>query len=245
MSAKSDSQSTHFSLTDWSMVNAVCGSDADKAQRALEAVCRRYRYPLYAYLRRRGHGPEDAEDLVQQFFESRIMNKRVFEGVAPGSGRFRSWLLTCLSNMVSNERARQQAVRRGGRAKYVPLDIIDAESRYASENAAELTPETLYDRSWVATLVDGAMEELAGEYRAAGRGELFEALKGHLPGPHQARSYAEISERLNVQENNLRAEVSKLRKRCGEHMIAQIRQTVNHPAEAREELRYLMSLISA
>lgn len=247
MNSESNSQidTTKFALTDWSIINAVSSADAGKAGRALEALCRRYRYPLYAYLRSRGHCAEDAEDLVQQFFESRIMNKRVFAGIEEGGGRFRSWLLTCLRNMVSNEKARERAVRRGGRTTCVPLDVADAESRFLAEDVATLSPELIYDRSWVATLVGAAMDELAAEYRAAGRGALFDELRGYLPGPHRTKPYAEISERLRVQEKQLRVEVTRLRRRCGEHMIAQIRQTVSHPALAREELKYLMTLLSA
>jgi RNA polymerase sigma factor (sigma-70 family) len=230
-----------FAATDWSLIVAAANSGSPEAQSALESLCRTYWFPLYAYLRRKGHAAADAEDLLQQFFLTRVITKRVLVDVHPGAGRFRSWLLTCLHNMVVNELQRPKLPRPA--APVAVLDAAGAEERYVRELADTTTAEAAYDRSWVLGLVERAREALRQEYRAAGRAAWFDELEGYLPGPRSARPYEAIAQRLQVTENHVRSEANKLRRKCGERLYAEIRRTVHSPAEAKQELEYLLGLL--
>jgi len=233
-----------FASTHWSVVLQAARTASPEAQSALEKLCRAYWYPLYAYLRRKGHSPHEAEDLTQEFFATRVVTKRIFEGMQPGTGRFRSWLLTCLQNLVLNERERQQAQKRGGGQIHLSLDFRTAEGRYLAEPADVLTPEKLYEKSWAMTLLDRALEQLHDKYRAEGKAQLFDELKIFLPGEQSSLSHAEVGARLGKSEDAIKMAVSRLRQEYGRVLQSEIKRTVNSPSEAREELRYLMQVLS-
>jgi DNA-directed RNA polymerase specialized sigma24 family protein len=59
-----------FPTTHWSRIIAAGDREGAGAHEALAELCRAYWYPLYAFVRRKGHGPEDAQDLVQGLFAS-------------------------------------------------------------------------------------------------------------------------------------------------------------------------------
>jgi RNA polymerase sigma factor (sigma-70 family) len=229
-----------FAATDWSMIAAAAQTGSATARDALVRLCSSYWFPLYAYLRRKGHSAHDAEDLLQQFFATRVLTKKVLVGVRPGAGRFRSWLLTCLSNMVSNELDRaEQRVRR----QHALIDFDAAELRYCSQLADASTPDVAYDRGCITEAIERVRAELREEYAAAGRGAWFALLEGYLPGARSTRPYAEIAAHMNVEENHARSEVDKLRRWCGERLYAEIRKTVHTAAEAKQELEYLLALL--
>ena len=241
---KPPSAEDRFASTHWSVVLAAARTDSPEAQLALEKLCAGYWYPLYAYLRRAGSSQEEAEDLTQEFFATRVINKRVLQGLDPGSGRFRSWLLTCLQNLVRNERDKQRTAKRGGAQPHVSLDLKDAEGRYLAEPAHDLTPERLYERSWALTLLDRALESLRQHYLDSGRQTLFEALKGFLPGERSAQPYAEIARQLDRSEDAVKMAVSRLRREYGERLVAEIQRTVDSPADVEAERRYLLAALA-
>src|SRR6266571_4901741 len=76
-----------FQTTHWSVVLGTGLEETARADAALSNLCRAYWYPVYSYLRRVGHGPEDAEDLTQEFF-ARLLTKRFLKGIGPGRGKF-------------------------------------------------------------------------------------------------------------------------------------------------------------
>jgi RNA polymerase sigma factor (sigma-70 family) len=218
--------------------------DSTAAQEALEQLCAAYRYPLYAFLRREGHAHETAEDLTQQFFETRVVTGRVLRDVRPEGGRFRSWLLRCLKNMVHNEDNRERAQKRGGGERHVSLDLDDADERYAKEIATAASADELYDRSWAITVLDRAHERVEGSFRARGDETTFESLKPFLPGAHEPPSYAAVAERLGREEPAVRKAVSRLRSSFGEAVRAEIGSTIGVGENVDEELRYLLSLVT-
>ncbi|HMI93721.1 MAG TPA: sigma factor, partial [Polyangiales bacterium] len=206
-----------FAATDWSMIAAAAQSGSSTPRDALVRLCSSYWFPLYAYLRRKGHSTHDAEDLLQQFFATRVLTRKVLIGVRPGVGRFRSWLLTCLRNMVANELERaEQRVRR----KHALIDLDAAELRYNEELADASTPDTAYDRGCIAGAIERVRVALREEYDASERGAWFEQLEGYLPGARSTRPYDEIAAHMHVEDNRVRSEVNKLRRRCGERLYA-------------------------
>jgi RNA polymerase sigma factor (sigma-70 family) len=232
-----------FASTHWSVVLAAAKAASPEAEAALENLCIEYWYPLYAYLRKGGLAPHIAEDLTQEFFASRIVTRRIFQGVQPGAGRFRSWLLTSLQNMVRNEREKAQAAKRGGGQPHFPLDFASAEGRYAAEPAHHLTPEKLYDRSCALRLLELAMDQLRERYRREGKAEWFEELKSFLPGEHSTRSHAEVAARVGKSEDAVKTAVSRFRQEYGRLLEAEVKRIVDTPGAVKEELHHLLDAL--
>jgi len=154
-----------FRTTHWSVVLAASHRNAPNAQDALAKLCQTYWYPLYAYVRRRGHDSHDAEDLTQEFF-ARLLDKNYLDGITRQGGRFRSYLLTTLKHFLANEWERARTQKRGGGKALVSLDDQDAESRYRFEPADSATPEILFERRWALTVLDQVMVRLREEQAA-------------------------------------------------------------------------------
>jgi RNA polymerase sigma-70 factor (ECF subfamily) len=234
-----------FASTHWSVVLAAARTASPEAQAALEKLCVVYWYPLYAYLRRRGHPPAEAEDLTQEFFATRVVTKRIFLGAEPAAGRFRSWLLTSLQNLVKNEWEKQQAAKRGGTHPHLPLDFDSAEGRYLAEPAHDLTPEKLYDRTWALTVVELVVDRLREKYLAEDKAGQFDELKMFLPGEESTRSYAQVAARLGRSEDAVKMAVSRLRHEYGQLLRNEIERTLGSPGGAEEELRCLLAALSS
>ena len=218
-------------------------SDSSSAQAALADLCRNYWYPIYAFIRRSGKSPEDAEDLTQGFWE-RFLEKHYLDDVDRGKGRFRSFLLASVCHFLSNERDKQQRLKRGGAFQFVPLAGEATEQRYRCEPSHDVTPENLFDRSWAAALLEHTLDRLRREYRAAGKGALFGALQVYLDGEKGRVPYAQICRDLAMGESAVKMSVLRLRRRFGELLREEIASTVADPAEVETEIRALFSALS-
>lgn len=231
-----------FATTHWSMIAAACEAPSAEADAALEALCRAYWYPLYAYARRAGHSAVDAQDLTQAFF-ARLLEKSWLRDAHPGLGRFRGFLLMAMKRFLAKEWRREQAWKRGGGLAIVPLDIAGAESRYAVEPA--LGPDEVFERRWALTLIDRALAALAADYAAAERADEFAVLRGHLDAPRGEIDYERTATSLGLSSGAVRVAVHRLRKRFRECVRAEIADTVAAPAEQAEELAHLVKILSA
>jgi RNA polymerase sigma-70 factor (ECF subfamily) len=212
------------------------------ATQALSQLCRTYWYPLYAYVRRRGYNPDDAQDLTQEFF-ARLLARNYLIAADQRKGKFRSFLLGALEHFLAKEWRRTQAQKRGGGQPVFSLDETDAEGRYLLEPADELTPAKIFERRWATTLLEQAMNALRLEYLARGQGEVFAKLQDVLSGAGPSTSYSELGASLRMSEGAFKVAVHRLRKRYGELIRAQIAQTVAAPEEVEEELRYLSAVL--
>jgi RNA polymerase sigma factor (sigma-70 family) len=231
-----------FATTHWSVVlaaGAAPGSPLSTA--ALETLCRTYWYPLYAYVRRKGHGPHDAQDLTQEFF-ARLLNKPVFADIQREGGKFRSFLLTALNHFLINEWEHRSAQKRDERKVAFSLDELEPESRYQVEPADASTPETLFERHWAATLLGQVMARLRDEYARDGRTEVFRRLQPCLTGAEQMLPYAELAALLGMTGDAVKMAVHRLRKRYGELLRAEVADTVGSPQEAEDEIRHLIAV---
>jgi RNA polymerase sigma-70 factor (ECF subfamily) len=209
----------------------------------LEELCRTYWYPLYAYARRRGHGPEDAQDLTQEFF-ARLLAKHWIASADREKGRFRTFLLTAMSRFLANEWHRGGAQKRGGHATHLPLDAGTAESRYESDAPLALTPDRLYDRQWAMTLLDRALTRLRTEQERAGKAKEYAVLSPFLTAERGAIPYDQAAAQLGVNEAAARQAVHRVRKRFREVFREEIIQTVAAPEEVEEEIRHLLAALS-
>jgi len=231
-----------FATTHWTVVLEASLESSPKASEAMAQLCRTYWYPLYAYVRRKGYNPEDAQDLTQDFF-ARLLSGRILGGLDRQKGKFRSFLLGALEHFLAREWRRTQAQKRGGGQSLFSLDAVDAESRYLLEPADELTAEKIFDWRWANTLLEMAMTRLSKEREAEGKIVLFEAAEPLLSGDDACKSYAEIAASLNMNEGAFKMAVHRLRRRYGELVRAEIAQTVSTAEQAEEELRHLFEVL--
>ena len=239
-----EAHSPVFVTTHWSVVlAAAANSDTDKAQEALEKLCRNYWYPLYAYVRRRGQSAQDAQDLTQAFF-ARLLERHWLESADRERGRFRTFLLTAMQRFLCDEWDRMRAQKRGGGAAHVPVQLDDAESRYGCDPADDCTPEQIYERQWAMTLLDTVLQRLRAEYESQGDGKLFGELHACLVGNKESLPYAELGARLEITEGAVKVAVHRLRKRYRKLLRTEIAQTLAVDENVDEELHYLFAVLS-
>ena len=230
----------YFATTRWTLVLTAARRDAPGSGAALEELCATYWYPLYAYVRRQGHGREDAEDLTQAFF-LRLLEKNYLDGLKSDKGKFRAFLLAALKHFLANEWDRAHRQKRGGDVVKLSLDWQDAETRYQIEPADDVSPDKLYDRVWAVTLLERVIARLRDETSAEGETKLFEVLSPFLTIGKSAIPYADAASALGLSEPATRVAVHRLRRRYRELLRSEIAQTLSNPAQVEEEMRTLFT----
>ncbi len=232
-----------FHTTHWSLVLAA-GHDASPAARqALAQLCETYWYPLYAYIRRLGHQPAEAQDLTQGFFVH-LLEKEAIQVAEPSRGRFRSFLLASLNHYTTNQWRRDQAQKRGGGRTPLSLDLPDGERRYTLEPVVDAPAERVFMRRWAITVLDQAVQRLRDDYERSGKLELFDSLKGFLGGGPSNVPYSDIAAELGSTEGAVKVAVHRLRMRCREMLRREIAQTVDSESEVDEEIRDLFQAVA-
>jgi RNA polymerase sigma-70 factor (ECF subfamily) len=239
----SKSAAAWFVTTHWSVVLEAKGEDSMRASEALEKLCRVYWRPVYAFIRRNGYNPTDAQDLTQEFF-SRLLSKEYLRHLHDQRGKFRSFLLTFVKHFLSDERERASAQKRGGGQALLSLDDTEGEDYYLAEAANQVSPDQLFERRWALTVLDQALRRLSNEYHAGGKGSLFERLKDVQPGEHGPVSYAQLGSELGMTEVAIKSAVHRLRRRHREILREEIAHTVTRPEEVDDEIRHLIALVS-
>lgn len=231
-----------FATTRWTSVLQAGAADTVQARRALAELFETYSYPLYAYARRRGCGPEDAEDVVQGFFE-RLLELNSLAAVVRERGKFRAFLLGAMNHHLAHRHEYATAQKRDA-TKTFSLDAPLAENRLAQEPLDDRTPERLYDRQWALALLETVVQRLSQEYETTGRGALFTALRFTIALGEAPASYLEVAGRLRLSEEALRVAVHRLRRRYRQLLRDEVAHTVADESEIREELEYLRRILS-
>jgi RNA polymerase sigma-70 factor (ECF subfamily) len=231
-----------FATTHWSVVLAAGQSGSEQQAAALEKLCRAYWYPLYAYVRRRGHGPEDAQDLTQEFF-LRLIEKNWLTGVAPEGARFRSYMLTMVKGFLANAYDRAQAAKRGGGRVIVPLDPQQAEERFSNEPATTETPEIVFERRWALAVLEEALNRLRAAAGAADKARHFEQLNPFLSREPDEGEYAGIAAQLGMSAGAVGVAVHRLRQRYRETLRATVADTLANPGQVDEELGHIFAAL--
>lgn len=232
-----------FVTTHWSIVLAAGRSDTTHARDALEKLCRTYWPPIYAFVRRQGHAPHDAQDLTQEFF-ARLLEKHYLGDVDRAKGKFRSFLLASLKHFLANEWDKVRAQKRGGGVIFIPIDARTAEPQYGIEPVHELTADKIFERRWAVTLLDQVLHRLSEEYRGGGKAKLFEELKFTLTGASRSVPYAEVAARLHQTEGAVKVAVHRLRVRYRALLRAEIAVTVASQDEVEDEIRNLFAALA-
>ena len=234
--------SHQFPKTRWSVVAAAADGSVDVAAEALEELCRTYWFPLYAYIRRRGHPPSDAEDLTQGFFASFLRQGKLHR-VDRDRGRFRSYLITCLKHFLANQWHRSQTLKRGCAFQFVTWDATTAEQRYLAHTPDQLSPDALFDKSWIESLLESTLNQLREDYQSRGSLHVFDTLSPFLTNEATPGDYDRISTQLQLGRGATRMALARVRRRFGETLRRNVAQTVTDPSELVQELRYLVSLL--
>ncbi len=235
--------SAQFATTHWSTVLAAGDSASPGSREALEKLCRTYWYPLYAFVRRKDHSPEDAKDLTQAFFE-RFLEKHYLRDVLAEKGRFRTFLLTALQRFLSDQFDRSTAAKRGGGLPTFTLEAVQAEAQFDQAAASLHTPEALFDRAWAETVVQNSVERLRAEYEADGQRPLFHGIKCYLSKPANREAYTATGRGLDMSADAVAMAVVRLRRRYRAMVRAEVANTVATPAEIENEMRYLVELLT-
>lgn len=233
-----------FGDTHWSVVLSAANKQRlTEATEAREKLCCIYWPPLYAYIRRSGASPHDAQDLTQEFF-ARFLEKDYLAAVDQGKGRFRSFMLAALKHFLSNERDKARAQKRGGGQSPLPLDFACAETHVGFQPADKSTPELLFERQWATTLLEQSLARLRREYVSQGKEPLFEQLKTTLTDGRGGTAYAALAAKLDMTEAAVKMAVHRLRQRYRECLRAEIAQTVATEGEIEDELRHVMGVFA-
>jgi RNA polymerase sigma-70 factor (ECF subfamily) len=209
---------------------------------ALEAICHAYWYPLYAYVRRQGHSPHDAQDLTQEFF-CRLLEKRWLDAADRDKGKLRSFLIVALKKFMSKEWRRASAQRRSGGLTQVPFDTVFAESKYAADSHS-VAPEETFDQQWAFTLLDLTIDRLRAEFATANKPGDFEAMKSCLTAQRGSLDYATVASALGTTEGAARVAVHRLRKRFRELYREEISRTLADNADLDAEIRHLAAALA-
>ena len=235
-----------FRTTRWTVVLLSARSQAPGFQAALGELCRTYWYPLYAYIRRWGRTPEEAQDLTQGFFQH-LLEHKTLARVDRLKGKFRSFLLGSLQNYLSKEADRVRCVKRGGKVEFVPLEMQAAEGRYRHEPADELSAEKIFEARWALILLEHALAVLGHQYVVRGKEAVFEILKSFIgigaSGPET--SYEAAGQTLGLGVGTVKTLIHRLRKQCMAVVREEIGRTVSDPAEIEDELRALCDALIA
>lgn len=227
---------SRFQTTRWSLIASAAAETSAHARPALERLCRAYRPPVLAYIRRCGHAGADADDLVQAFF-LRFLEKAWYADADPRRGRFRNLLLVSLRRFLADELARERALKRNGRAR------ADADALEQLADPGE-TPEQAFDRAWLGTVLARAMTRLHQEWHGAGKQVEFAQLAPLLAeGPDTGELQA-IANRLGLNRNTLAVQLHRMRSRLRQLARLELLQTVDSREALEAELAELRGVLA-
>ena len=233
-----------FQTTHWTLVLEAAHPDAPSDNTAFAGLYLAYWHPLYAFARRRGLLPAEAEDVIQDFFV-RLIEKQALNGLQHDGGKFRSFLLRSLDNFLANEWNRVRTQKRGHGQRHLSLNAGDAEARCALSVPDHETPESLFEKRWAFAVLEQVTARLRAEYLEDGKGELFEQFRVYLQGDHAGPGYAAVGAQRGMSEGAVAVAVHRLRQRYGQLLREEIMRTVSSPDEVDAELQHLIRVVGS
>lgn len=233
-----------FPTTHWGRVLTASDPGEPDAREALAELCRDYWYPLYAYVRRKGYGPEDAADLVQGLFTA-LLERDGLKGLDPSRGRFRAFLVVCCNNYLADRHAYNRAIKRGEGRVPISIDRLKAEGRYGNDPSHDETPERIFDRQWALTLLARVLDRLDAEAARSRKARLYQRLRPLLGGAGQADSLRAIAAELDLGEGAVRTAAHRLRVRYSELLREEVARTTGPEEDVEDEINALLVALSA
>ena len=238
-----DLHQSGFPTTHWTLVQVVQDGSPGEAATALEAICTSYWYPIYAFLRRSGHGQHDAEDLTQAFF-ARLISEEAIQTVRREQGKLRSYLLGVLKRVLADHLRLGSAQKRGGGKVHVSFDQMEAEERYAHEPQDTRDPEWLFTQAWARELFSSVQQKLRTAFIETGRAEAFDALLPFIACDTEAPSQRELAEKLGKSETAAGTMIHRLREKFRTLLREEVAKTVLTPEEIPGEMAWLQEMLS-
>lgn len=232
-----------FLSTRWSDVVAAGDANTPRGLEALGELCRRYWYPLYAYVRGCGFAEEDAKDTTQAFFEH-VLQSGLVGRADESRGRFRWFLLRSLQNFLRNRIASAEALKRGGGNEWVSWDAAEAEEQFMADQSEARRPDDLFDLAWARSTIGHAFRRLSEEFAASGRASLFEHLKPGLMAGPSGSTYEGIARQLGISVSAVKVAMHRLRHRFRDLVMAEVESSVSNPSEVEDEFRHLIELLA-
>jgi RNA polymerase sigma factor (sigma-70 family) len=223
-----------FETTQWSLVTAAAAEE--ERRNALEGLYRTYSASVYCFIRRRGYGRQDAQDLTQDFF-IHLVERNTFRRADPNRGKFRTFLLGALESFLQHASRDARAEKRGGNASVVFLDDETAETQHQLADPG-LTAEQIFDARWAGALIQGAVARMRAEMEKAGKRELFDQLVEFVVGGKES-SYLEVAQRTGLTIAATKAAIYRLRERYRELLVSELARTVSSPDDFDDEIRSL------
>jgi RNA polymerase sigma-70 factor (ECF subfamily) len=232
-----------FRTTRWSVVLRAGEEPGETSSAALEELCRTYWVPAYVFVRRRGYGVEDAQDLTQAFF-AQLIAQQGLANVDRARGKFRSFLLACLSHFLAKDRRDRGTLKRGGGRSFLPLSPGDAEELLVAGTTHDTSPEAAFDQRWALAVLERALGCLRQEMAEAAKADQFEHLRVYLTESPGDNGYGAVAARLEMTPVAVATAVHRLRRRFRELVRETLAQTVSTPLELDEEMRYLLEVLA-
>ena len=239
-----DKQPAGFHTTQWTVVMRARG-ETPEARAALSELCENYWTPVFRFLRREGRNEDESKELAQAFF-ARLLARNSLDRVDPTKGRFRSYLLGALKHFLAEQRRNANRQKRGGDAQQQSIEAGGSETSpgIPIPDPAGTTPDTYFDREWALAVMDRSLTKVQLDFEKAGKAQQFEVLKPWLIGDTEALSQPEAASALNMTSGAMKVAIHRLRNKFGDAIRSEIAETVNDPDEIREELRYLIEVLS-
>ena len=231
-----------FCSTRWSVVMAAGNLKNEDAGEALEALCQTYWYPIYVFIRRRGHSHHEAQDLTQDFLSDFVISSGLTNANRE-QGRFRCYLIGALKHYLANDWDKQNRIKRGGGKRILSWESLMPEERYGFESQNGVTPERSLDREWARRVVDLALAKLREDAVRDGSEARFEVLRKFLPGHSTDSSYEDAAQLLGVTESAVKSAIHRLRRRFADHFRLEVLQTVSDPEDLEDEIRHLFGAL--
>jgi RNA polymerase sigma-70 factor (ECF subfamily) len=229
--------SPRFMTTHWTLVLQAGGEGVGR-EAAVEQLCRAYWYPVYAFIRRQGEKPEDAQDLTQGFF-AKMLRRDWLNGIEKRDARFSTWLLTRVKTHLQNEHRDATTQKRGGDALPLSIDLVEAENWFGAEPAGAETPEQAFERRWALSVLEAALAAVREHCRENGKEALFEQLSPFLTREPEPGEYTAVAQKLQIRENTLAVTIHRLRQLYRDAVRAEVSVGLRDPAMIEDELRHL------
>lgn len=231
-----------FPPTTWTRIEKVKDANSSHSRQALAELCEAYWRPVYAFIRRKGNDPDRAADLTQGFF-TLLIEPGALKDVTAEKGKFRSFLMACCTHFMSNQRAYERAIKRGGGRSPISIDQLKGEAWLRLEPFHELTPERIFLREWATTLLERVLATLEKESRQKGNSRFFERIRPVLLGRDASLSYASIAAELGFSESRIKVAVHRYRNRYRLLLREEIARTLDDPAQVEEEITTLIAAL--
>ena len=236
-----------FPTTHWSMLAAVRGEMTEGHRAVLNLLIERYWKPVYCYVRRRGHGNEDAKDLVQEFFTS-WLHRDLFGQANPSRGRFRSFLLSCLNNFLSNARRAAHAARRRPEKGFVSVHQLATDNRAAMEPVEQDTPEAAFQRAWAEELILRVLKRLERECSETAKADHYELFRQRIIRPAlegcQAPPMVELAKGLGLTEKQAANHLVTARRAYQRLLREEIRAFASSEEDVAAEVQDLFTFLA-